>query len=84
MPLDLPELTRRLDALEASLPALIAANPSPADFWPAFAGEADLLEDEAGEHGAFVAGRVRDMLAAHGRYIALVDQDDSAGRDSPG
>ena len=84
MALDLPELTRRLDALEASLPALIAENPSPADFWPAFSGEADLLEDEAGEHGEYVAGRVRDMLAAHGRYIVLVDEDDSAGRDSPG
>lgn len=69
MALDLPELTRRLEALEASLPALIAENPSPADFWPAFAGEADLLEDEAGEHGAFVAGRVKAMLAAHGRAL---------------
>jgi len=75
---DLPKLTRRLDASEASLAVLIAGNPSPADFWRVFTAEADVLEDEAGEHADLVADRVRDMLAAHGRYVAFVDAGDGS------
>jgi hypothetical protein len=70
--LDLPELTHRLDALEAFLPALIAGNPSPADFWRVFTAEAEVLEDEAGEHAALVADRVCAVLAAHGRALVSV------------
>lgn len=69
-----PDLDRRLTDLEAQLPALIEANPEPGDFWNAFAGEADVIEDAAGEHAAQVAQRIARMLALHGRYIAMVDE----------
>lgn len=67
------ELTRQLDALEDALPAMIEDNPEPGDFWMAFAGKADLIADQAGEHAAMVGERIQAMLAEHGRYIAVVD-----------
>lgn len=67
------ELTTQLDALQAQLPQLIADNPDPADFWPAFAGQADFIEDHADEHAEFVGRRIAAMLAEHGRYIATID-----------
>ena len=70
------ELTTQLDALQAQLPQLIADNPDPGDFWCEFAGQADLIEDQAGEHTALVARRIADMLAEHGRYIATIDEGD--------
>lgn len=69
------QLTAMLDALEAALPAMIEDNPDPAEFWAAFAGEADIIEDQAGEHCAMVGQRIQAMLAEHGRYIAVVDQE---------
>lgn len=67
------ELTTLLDALEDQLPAMVEDNPDPSDFWMAFAGPADLIEDEAGEHTKAVMERIKKMLARHGRYIAVVD-----------
>lgn len=67
------ELTRQLDALEAALPAMIEDNPDPGAFWSTFAGQADLIEDQAGEHAAMAGERIQVMLAEHGRYIAVVD-----------
>lgn len=67
------QLTALIDALEAQLPGLIEANPEPGDFWMAFAGEADVIEDQAGAHAAMVAERIATMLARHGRSIAVVD-----------
>lgn len=69
------QLTEMLDALEAALPAMIEDNPEPGDFWMAFAGLADVIEDQAGEHTELVARRIQKMLAEHGRYIAVVDQE---------
>lgn len=68
------QLTSMLDALEAALPGLIENNPDPGDFWAAFAGEADAIEDQAGEHSAMVGQRIAAMLAEHGRYIATIDE----------
>lgn len=68
-------LTAALDALEAQLPALIEANPDPGDFWMAFAGEADVIEDRAGEHLGQVSERIAAMLAKHGRYLVGVPTD---------
>ncbi|PJL44188.1 hypothetical protein ERT44_18990 [Stenotrophomonas sp. MA5] len=65
MALPLAELLEKLNALEAELPSLIQAYPDPADFWPAFAGLADLIEDEAGLHSDEVAGRIDALLARH-------------------
>ena len=69
------DLADRLDALEARLPQIIEDHPDPGDFWMAFAGEADAIEDSAGRHARYVANRVRAMLSVHGRYIVDVDQD---------
>lgn len=68
-------LTDLLDALEAKLPDLLAAYPSDGDFWMAFAGEADAIEDRAGEHVGLVSQRINAMLARYGRYIAGIEVD---------
>lgn len=73
MPPDLDELNARLNALEASLPAIIEQHPAPSDFWAAFLGQADALEAQAGEHREAVAARLAAMLAQHGCYIATVE-----------
>ncbi|MGN6111742.1 MAG: hypothetical protein ACTHOC_01815 [Luteimonas sp.] len=70
-----PDLEHRLAALEAQLPALIEANPDPGEFWMAFAGEADVIEDRAGEHLGQVSERIAAMLAKHGRYLVGVPAD---------
>ena len=62
-----------LDALEISLPVMIAAYRTDGEFWMAFAGEADLIEDQAGEHSALVQERIQKMLARHGRYLATIE-----------
>jgi hypothetical protein len=67
------ELERRLVALETQLPAMITAYGTDGEFWMAFAGEADLIEDQAGEHAVMVAERIQAMLAKHGRYLIGVD-----------
>ncbi len=67
------ELTQQLDALEAALPRLIDEHPEPGDFWMAFAGEADAIEDAAGEHAEAVGQRIAAMLAQHGRYMATTE-----------
>lgn len=69
------ELDRRLADLEAQLPAMIAAYRTDGEFWMAFAGEADLIEDQAGEHAAMVAERIKGMLAKHGRMIAIIQEN---------
>lgn len=71
--MDLDTLNAQLEALEAGLPVLIAQHPDDADFWPAFAGQADVIEDAAGDHGLWVHARIAQMLAQHGRYLATVD-----------
>lgn len=60
------DTTLLLDALEASLPGLLAQYPDDGDFWSAFAGEADVIEDGADiEDERFVRGRIDAMLAKH-------------------
>lgn len=67
------QLTVMLDALEARLPAMLAAYRTEGEFWMAFAGEAELIEDQAGEHAAMVQERIRAMLAEHGRYLGSLE-----------
>lgn len=68
------ELERQLVTLETQLPVMIAAYQTEDEFWMAFAGEADLIEDRAGEHAAMAAERIQAMLAKHGRLIAVGDE----------
>lgn len=67
------DLIALLNALEAELPGMLAANPDPGDFWVEFAGQADVIEDHAGEHGTMVRERIRAMLAEHGRYLGSLE-----------
>ncbi|MDF9440670.1 hypothetical protein EM864_02750 [Stenotrophomonas acidaminiphila] len=69
----LDQLTTLLDALEAKLPDLLAAYPADGDFWMAFAGEADAIEDRAGEHVGVVNQRISAMPAQHGRFLVGVE-----------
>jgi hypothetical protein len=69
----LDQLMDRLDALEAKLPDLLVAYPADGDFWMAFVGEADAIEDQSGEHVGVVNRRINAMLAQHGRYLVGVD-----------
>ncbi|MCO7473021.1 hypothetical protein [Stenotrophomonas maltophilia] len=64
--LDLTTLDNRLDALQDALPTLRAQAEDDGEFWMAFAGEADVLEDNAGPHAPHVAQRIQEMLAALG------------------
>lgn len=73
----LDHLTAMLDDLETKLPDLLTAYPADGDFWMAFAGEADAIEDQAVEHVGVVNQRINAMLAQHGRFIAAVEIDDA-------
>lgn len=74
---DLEAINAQLDELAALLPQMIEDHPDPAVFWATFAGEADVIEDAAGEHCGHVMGRISAMLAQHGRYVAGVDFEEA-------
>lgn len=76
MPVNLNTLEVPLNALETELPMLIQAHGSSGDFWAAFAGQADVIEDKAGAHHMLVAQRVSAMLTKHG--IACEDESGAA------
>lgn len=60
-------LQKALNRIEAYLPGLLDAHPDPADFWPAFAGEADaILEGAPPEHHQWASEKLEGMLAFHG------------------
>lgn len=69
------ELAHLLDALEQALPALVSDHPDPADFWPAFAGQADVIEDAAGsgDDAYYVQDRIGAMLAKFGFATLHID-----------
>lgn len=71
----LDQLNAMLDTLEVQLPTMLAAYETEGDFWMAFAGEADVIEDQAGTHAPLVSNRIAAMLAKHGRYLVGVDAD---------
>ena len=67
MSLTRAQLREHLNVLEARLPAMIHAHPDPADFWPQFAGHADVITDAAGpDDFEWVQERLDDMLRHHG------------------
>ncbi|WP_130618096.1 hypothetical protein [Dyella amyloliquefaciens] len=59
-------LQKALNLIEGHLPRLLDEYPDPADFWPAFAGEADSLLEEAGQEHEWVADKLESMLTFHG------------------
>ena len=65
------DLDLLLDALVANLPQMIKDHPDDADFWPAFAGEADVIEDSSREHSEHVHSRIQCMLGS----AALIPSD---------
>jgi hypothetical protein len=67
------KLTQLLDELEASLPQMIKDSLDEGDFWMAFAGESDVIEDQAGDLAAWVFQRMQAMLAPHGMSIGVMD-----------
>lgn len=60
--LDLTTIDNRLDALQAALPRLLQDYPEQCEFWNAFAGETEVIEEQAGDHAEHVYARLRDML----------------------
>ena len=61
------ELDAAFDSLAEQLPSMIAENPDEADFWPAFAGVADEIIDNAGAPDCeYVSNRIETMLVAVG------------------
>lgn len=58
-------LEQELDALAAALPAMRDQHPDPGDFAMAFAGVAELIEDNAGpEDAGYVSRRIDELLAS--------------------
>lgn len=63
---DRTELTAMLARLEAALPDMVAMHPDASDFWPAFAGVADIIEDSAGPADLrWVSDAIMALIAAH-------------------
>lgn len=61
------ELDAAFDNLAKQLPSMIAENPDEADFWPAFAGAADEIIDNASATDCeYVSNRIETMLVAAG------------------
>lgn len=60
------ELRTLIAQLADRLPELIQEHPDPADFWPAFAGLADVIEDSAAPDDArWASDAVLGLIAAH-------------------
>jgi hypothetical protein len=61
------DLQKALNRIEAYLPGLLDAHPDPADFWPVFAGEADVILNVAPPHEhQWVEDKLESMLNFHG------------------
>jgi hypothetical protein len=67
------QLDAMLGALEHDLPALVAAHPSPSDFWDAFMRRVDPIEESAAADSDTVLPRINAMLAPYGMRIAAVE-----------
>lgn len=72
MPPNLNTPEAQLNALETDLPVLFQVHSSSGGFWAAFAGLADVIEDNSGAHQELVARRISAMLTRHG--IACEDE----------
>ncbi len=66
MPTPIDQLHAQLSTLNSAIPQLLAEHPEPAEFWPAFAGMADVIEDGAGKLADYASEQIQAMLVAHG------------------
>lgn len=66
--MDRNELDGRLQKLRADIPGMLADSEDEEDFWPAFAGEADVIEDGAvsAEDCRYVRNQLNRMLQQAG------------------
>ena len=66
--MDRNELDVRLHKLRADVPSMLADAEDAEDFWPAFADEADLIEDGAmsAEDGRYVRNQLNRILQQAG------------------
>jgi hypothetical protein len=61
------ELERNLAALDAALAQLTAGDQDPSDFWPAFSGRADMIEDASSPDDLeWVRGQIDEIFQRHG------------------
>lgn len=62
------DLTRRLDELEAAIPAMRAEHPEPDELMLAIVGEADCIEDRAftAEDARYVTNRIELIMTKAG------------------
>jgi len=67
------QLDALLGALEQDLPELVAAHPSPGEFWEAFMRRVDPIEHSTAADDASVLPRLNAMLAPYGMRIAAVE-----------
>jgi len=74
MAASIAELDALLNDRQARLPQMVEDYPNDADFWVAFAANAEAIEDKADERAyAHVMQRINAMLVGHGRFIAGID-----------
>jgi len=59
-------LQKALNRLEGYLPHLLEQFPELGEFWPAFAGEAEIVLEGAGQEADWVADKLESMLTFHG------------------
>lgn len=66
--MDRSEIDSRLHKLRADVPSMLAEAKDEDDFWPAFAGEADLIEDGAvsAEDARYVRNQLNRILLQAG------------------
>lgn len=67
------QLDAMLGALEEDLPELVAAHPSPGEFWDAFMRRVDPIEDSAAADDDSLLPRINAMLAPYGMRIASAE-----------
>lgn len=66
--MDRTEIDARLHKLRADVPSMLADAEDEEDFWPAFAGEADVIEDGAvsAEDVRYVRNQINRILQQAG------------------
>ena len=72
------ELEKQISALAAQTPAMVRDHPDDADFFPAFAGESDVILDGAGPDDVeWVLTEIDSILAVNGKLrLDIAPSDD--------